>query len=117
MFGYRHKTLFCENFAIPHDIFTELLSAPQATSELEAKEANYLSVRLANDGAIQEKLDLARIAAARSSSMMECVTQVHMRSEKWIVFICKRLRETSSVAVGTSSRNLFCTSEYGTRRA
>ena len=106
---------FCETFAIPHVIFTELLSAPQATSELEAKEANYLSVRLANDGAIQEKLDLARIAAARSSSMMECVTQVHMRSEKWI-FICKRLRETSSVAVGTSSRNLFFTSEYGTRR-
>ena len=48
----------------------------EATSELESKEVNYLSVRLANDGLIQEKLDLARIAAARSSSMMECVTQV-----------------------------------------
>jgi proteasome component ECM29 len=42
----------------------------------KAKEVNYLSVRLANDGAIQEKLDMARIAAAKSSSMMECVNHV-----------------------------------------
>ena len=42
--------------------------AANLTSELEAKEVNYLSVRLANDGAVQEKLDLARIAAEMASN-------------------------------------------------
>ena len=36
----------------------------------------YTSVRLANDAAVQERLDLARIAAARASPMMECVNFV-----------------------------------------
>ncbi|TRY72263.1 hypothetical protein TCAL_11939 [Tigriopus californicus] len=47
-----------------------------ATSELEGKELNYLSVRLANDVSVQEKLDMARIASAKSSPMMDCVNQV-----------------------------------------
>ena len=59
-----------------HPVYNVHYLLLQATSELESKEASYLSVRLANDGAIQEKLDLARIAAARASSMMECVNQV-----------------------------------------
>lgn len=48
----------------------------EATSEMESKEVNYISTRLANDANVQEKLDLARIAAAKSSSMMECVNYV-----------------------------------------
>ena len=48
----------------------------QATSELETKELGYLSVRLANDAAVQEKLDMARMAAAKASPMMECVNHV-----------------------------------------
>ena len=48
----------------------------EATSELESKEVSYLSTRLANDANVQEKLDLARISAAKSSSMMECVNHV-----------------------------------------
>ena len=39
-------------------------------------------MRLANDGVVQEKLDLARMAAARSSSMMECVSQVGGEEEE-----------------------------------
>ncbi len=45
----------------------------EATSEMEAKDVGYLSTRLANDANIQEKLDSARIAAAKASPMMECV--------------------------------------------
>ncbi len=48
----------------------------EATGEMESKEVSYLSVRLANDGAIQEKVDMARIVSARSSPMMECVSHV-----------------------------------------
>ena len=48
----------------------------EATSELEGTEIGYLSSRLANDPAIQEKLDQARISAAKSSPMMECVNFV-----------------------------------------
>ena len=48
----------------------------EATSELESKEMNYLSVKLANDVSVQEKLDLARIQSAKSSPMMECVNFV-----------------------------------------
>eukprot|EP00095_Tigriopus_kingsejongensis_P007808 maker-scaffold204_size260821-snap-gene-1.36 protein:Tk07808 transcript:maker-scaffold204_size260821-snap-gene-1.36-mRNA-1 annotation:"proteasome-associated protein ecm29-like protein" len=48
----------------------------EATSELEVKDLNYLSVRLANDVSVQEKLDMARIAAAKSSPMMDCVHQI-----------------------------------------
>ena len=48
----------------------------EATSELEGTEIGYLSSRLANDPSIQEKLDLARISAAKSSPMMECVNFV-----------------------------------------
>jgi proteasome component ECM29 len=45
----------------------------EATGEMEGKEVSYLSVRMSNDPAVQERLDLARIAAARSSPTMECV--------------------------------------------
>ncbi len=45
----------------------------EAASEMEAKEVNYLSVRMSNDPSVQERLDLARIAAAKASPMMECV--------------------------------------------
>ena len=48
----------------------------EATSELEGTEIGYLSSRLANDPGVQEKLDLARISAAKSSPMMECVNYV-----------------------------------------
>ncbi len=44
-----------------------------ATGEAEGKELNYLSVRMSNDPAVQERLDLARIAAARASTTTECV--------------------------------------------
>ena len=50
----------------------------ESTSELESKEVSYLSTRLANDANIQEKLDLARISAAKSSPMMECVNHVYV---------------------------------------
>ena len=48
----------------------------EATSELEGKEVGYLASRVANDASIQEKLDMARIAAAKSSPLMECVNFV-----------------------------------------
>merc|ERR1712223_867441 len=48
----------------------------EATSEMESKEVSYISTRLANDANIQETLDSARIAAAKSSPMMECVNHV-----------------------------------------
>ena len=48
----------------------------EATSELESSQVGYLSTRLANDADVQEKLDAARIAAAKSSSLMECVNFV-----------------------------------------
>ena len=50
----------------------------ESTSELESKDVSYLSTRLANDANIQEKLDLARISAAKSSPMMECVNHVYV---------------------------------------
>ena len=48
----------------------------EATSEMESKEVSYISTRLANEASVQEKLDSARIAAAKSSPMMECVNYV-----------------------------------------
>ena len=48
----------------------------EATSEMESKEVRYISTRLANEASVQEKLDMARIAAAKSSPMMECVNYV-----------------------------------------
>ena len=59
----------------PHlaDLVPALL---EATSELEGKEVGYLATRLANDAAVQEKLDAARIAAAKASPLMECVNFV-----------------------------------------
>ena len=48
----------------------------EATSEMESKEVSYISTRLANDADVQEMLDSARIAAAKSSPMMECVNHV-----------------------------------------
>ena len=48
----------------------------EATSEMESKEVSYISTRLANDANVQEMLDSARIAAAKSSPMMECVNHV-----------------------------------------
>ena len=43
---------------------------------MESKEVSYISTRLANDADVQEMLDSARIAAAKSSPMMECVNHV-----------------------------------------
>lgn len=43
---------------------------------MEGRELNYYSNRLANDVSIQEKLDSARISAAKSSPMMDCVNFV-----------------------------------------
>lgn len=43
---------------------------------MEGKELNYYSNRLANDVAVQERLDSARIAVAKSSPMMDCVNFV-----------------------------------------
>jgi len=48
----------------------------EATGELEGTQVGYLSSRLANDAGVQEKLDMARIAAARSSPLMDCVNYV-----------------------------------------
>jgi proteasome component ECM29 len=56
-----------------HQLIPALL---EATSEMESKDVSYLSTRLANDANIQEMLDSARIAAAKSSPMMECVNYV-----------------------------------------
>ena len=48
----------------------------EATSEMESKEVSYISTRLANEASVQEKLDAARIAAAKSSPMMDCVNYI-----------------------------------------
>ncbi|QQP57696.1 Uncharacterized protein FKW44_002769, partial [Caligus rogercresseyi] len=49
---------------------------PLRKLELEGKDINYMSTRLANDAAVQEKLDAARISAAKTSPMMGCVNDV-----------------------------------------
>ena len=49
----------------------------EATQAAEGQSLNYLSVRLGNQVATQEKLDLARIAAAKSSSLYETVQHVN----------------------------------------
>lgn len=48
----------------------------EATSEMESKEVSYISTRLANEASVQEKLDSARIAAAKSSPMMDCCNHI-----------------------------------------
>ena len=48
----------------------------EATQAAEGQSLNYLSVRLGNQVATQEKLDLARISAAKSSSLYETVQHV-----------------------------------------
>ncbi len=42
----------------------------EATQVAEGQRLNYLSVRLGNQLATQEKLDLARISAAKSSNLI-----------------------------------------------
>ena len=49
----------------------------EATQTLEGQSLNYLSVRLGNQLATQEKLDLARISAAKSSSLFETAQHVN----------------------------------------
>jgi hypothetical protein len=58
-----------------------------ATGEMEGKELNYYSTRLANDASIQERLDSARIAAARLSPMMDCVNFVLQYVDSEVVFL------------------------------
>lgn len=48
----------------------------EATQVAEGQSLNYLSVRLGNQVATQEKLDLARISAAKGSSLFETVQHV-----------------------------------------
>ena len=48
----------------------------EATQVAEGQSLNYLSVRLGNQLATQEKLDLARISAAKSSNLYETVQHV-----------------------------------------
>lgn len=48
----------------------------EATQAVEGQSMNYLSVRLGNQLATQEKLDLARIAAAKSSTLFETAQHV-----------------------------------------
>lgn len=48
----------------------------EATQTAEGQSLNYLSVRLGSQHATQEKLDVARIAAAKSSSLFETVQHV-----------------------------------------
>jgi len=45
----------------------------EAAGEAEGSAAGYLSVRVANDPSVQEKLDLARVAAAKATPAIECV--------------------------------------------
>ena len=47
-----------------------------ATQTAEGQSLNYLSVRLGSQHATQEKLDVARIAAAKSSNLFETVQHV-----------------------------------------
>jgi hypothetical protein len=54
---------------------------------MEGKELNYYSTRLANDASIQERLDSARIAAARLSPMMDCVNFVLQYVDNEVVFL------------------------------
>jgi len=48
----------------------------EATSEMEGTQLSYLSTRLGVDTDVQERLDSARIAAARGTPSMECVNYV-----------------------------------------
>lgn len=50
----------------------------EATQNAEGHSLNYLSVRLGNQHATQEKFDIARISAAKSSSLFETVQQVSL---------------------------------------
>jgi len=47
-----------------------------ATGEMEGTKLNYISTRLGTDTGVQERLDSARLAAARSTPTMECVNYV-----------------------------------------
>ena len=76
----------------------------EATSEMESKEVSYISTRLANEAGVQEKLDLARIAAAKSSPMMECVNHVlQFVDGDTLTLLVPRLIELikSSIGLGT----------------
>ncbi len=48
----------------------------EAASDAESTEISYVSVRVSNDPEIQEKLDLARVTAAKVSPLMESVNSV-----------------------------------------
>lgn len=54
-------------------LISSLLEATQAA---EGQSLNYLSVRLGTQLATQEKLDLARISAAKSTNLYETVQHV-----------------------------------------
>lgn len=61
----------------------------EATQVAEGQSLNYLSVRLGNQVATQEKLDLARISAAKSSNLYETVQHVstHRGAVQLIIFV------------------------------
>ena len=76
----------------------------EATSEMESKEVSYISTRLANEASVQEKLDSARIAAAKSSPMMDCVNYVlQFVDGEILVQLVPRLIDLikSSIGLGT----------------
>lgn len=77
----------------------------EATSEMESQDLGYLSSRLANDADVQEKLDAARIAAAKASPMMECVNQVlqYVDDAESLAALVPRLVDLikSSIGLGT----------------
>ena len=52
----------------------------EATQAAEGQSLNYLSVRLGTQLATQEKLDVARISAAKSSSLFETVQHVWIQN-------------------------------------
>ena len=79
----------------------------EATSELESKEVSYLSNRLANDESIQEKLDLARISAAKSSPMMECVNHVlQFVDGDILILLIPKLIDLIKSSIGLSTKGI-----------
>ncbi|XP_013777201.1 proteasome-associated protein ECM29 homolog [Limulus polyphemus] len=83
-----------------------VISLLEAISDLEPEALNYLSVKLGSEQDTQEKIDNARIAASRSSPMMETVNHCVQYMDKQVTEeLVPRLVDLirSSVGLGTKT--------------
>ncbi|XP_076347189.1 proteasome adapter and scaffold protein ECM29 [Tachypleus tridentatus] len=83
-----------------------VISLLEAISDLEPEAVNYLSVKLGSEQDTQEKIDNARIAASRSSPMMETVNHCVQYIDKQVMEeLVPRLVDLirSSVGLGTKT--------------